>query len=892
MTRSNCIAAANGRWREILVNVAGVDPAVLNGKPSACPICREGTDRFTFDDREGRGTWLCRQCPSAAGKSADAGDGMALLQAVTGWDFKRAADELERYLSLPPEVAGNGRRPGPARVRSQPPAPALAAPQAPIRLLRLSRPAAWVGLNPDGEHTTLRIGRADVRTTIEAVYRYSTRQQVTRHRPDGDDRKQFLPQHRAAGDWRNGAGPDLWPAWRQGEVIKLAQQSPGCWVLEAEGEKAAEIARQGGLACISQPGHAHKSEQIQPRYEALKAAGVAGVVYLADEDREGHRRALQALDAAAAVVGLPLVILPAAEVWSQLPQGGSIDDAPNLPAERAAAIQREIGRIEPHQWAEVLADWEERLGVAQKAGCQAGDPRPLAQEAVRDRLRVAIADGVGGSDLEVLQQQLASEAEMHPIAVAKIVTALEREAAAAASVDAEVHAIAAEADRQEISRALTLDYLLPGPLAAAVEARTRYMPVAGPSAVLMLLCAFAAAARLGTQVVGSAASGFVVPANLYGCGVGPSGVMKSPAAKAVIREPLEPLVGNIRQEYEQRMENWRQQCRDTPRGEPKPEPPQPSHLIASDPTGEALVAALQQNEAEGLGLLLYRDELAGLFGGLNQYRGGRGSDRELLLELFDGGGMGQLRVVGGGRFFSRSQFSIYGTTQPEVLRGLVAEGDPSGLWARFVFAPIPPVAVRLPDDDDDAATRAAADTMQRVAHAVHQLTPRPYRLDSAGAARFRDYHYQRQQAALAATLPAHSALYGKAAGKVLRVAGLLHLAGIGAGTAADTGPIPDGTVERAVILVDHLDGYALGIHADAAGSGPSGVMRTVHRIAEDAGEPITPNQVRKKLSPRQRQEWDPATIAAAMKALAGASYGELSEGAKGAARYRAIRGLP
>lgn len=58
---------------------------------------------------------------------------------------------------------------------------------------------------------------------------------------------------------------------------------------------------------------------------------------------------------------------------------------------------------------------------------------------------------------------------------------------------------------------------------------------------------------------------------------------------------------------------------------------------------------------------------------------------------------------------------------------------------------------------------------------------------------------------------------------MLRLAGVMHLAAISAGTLLDTGPIPDASMKRAVMLVDFLDGYALGIHTDAAGGGPSGV---------------------------------------------------------------------
>ena len=128
MSASPCIKAATGHWFDILTGPGGVDPALLDGKPRACPICGEGTDRFTFDDKDGRGTWICRQCPARPGKGAGAGDGVALLEAVTGWDFRRAAAEVEQFLGLPPQGASNGHRQAsppaaPIRRQASPPAP-------------------------------------------------------------------------------------------------------------------------------------------------------------------------------------------------------------------------------------------------------------------------------------------------------------------------------------------------------------------------------------------------------------------------------------------------------------------------------------------------------------------------------------------------------------------------------------------------------------------------------------------------------------------------------------------------------------------------------------------------------------------------------------------------
>jgi hypothetical protein len=170
---------------------------------------------------------------------------------------------------------------------------------------------------------------------------YSPTQRVMVKRTT-DGGKGFPVQHLAnngeTATWAKGAGPDPWPLWQQAEAL---QHGRGHWVTEAEGEKCADWLRAGGLLAISQPGHAHKPEQIQPRYLTLKKAGISGIVYLADNDAEGRRRAGLSKQAAAAV-GLPFLVLSAGEVWPGIAGLGSIDDAPGTPAERVAAIEQAI----------------------------------------------------------------------------------------------------------------------------------------------------------------------------------------------------------------------------------------------------------------------------------------------------------------------------------------------------------------------------------------------------------------------------------------------------------------------------------------------------------------------------------------------------------------------
>lgn len=65
----------------------GVEARHLSGKHGPCPICREGRDRFRFDDKEGRGTFICSVC--------GAGSGIDLVMKVNAWDFREAARRIE-----------------------------------------------------------------------------------------------------------------------------------------------------------------------------------------------------------------------------------------------------------------------------------------------------------------------------------------------------------------------------------------------------------------------------------------------------------------------------------------------------------------------------------------------------------------------------------------------------------------------------------------------------------------------------------------------------------------------------------------------------------------------------------------------------------------------------
>lgn len=77
------------RWPSILP-LFGIETRHLSGKHGPCPLCGGGTDRFRFDDKDGRGTFICNQC--------GAGDGMKFVMLKTGLRFVEAAKEIRARL--------------------------------------------------------------------------------------------------------------------------------------------------------------------------------------------------------------------------------------------------------------------------------------------------------------------------------------------------------------------------------------------------------------------------------------------------------------------------------------------------------------------------------------------------------------------------------------------------------------------------------------------------------------------------------------------------------------------------------------------------------------------------------------------------------------------------
>lgn len=88
---NNLPVRMQNRWPGALIAFGFTEQQVRNIH-QPCPGCG-GTDRYRFDDKNGRGTFFC-----SGGGDWTAGDGFDLLRHVYGWDFAQASRELCRVM--------------------------------------------------------------------------------------------------------------------------------------------------------------------------------------------------------------------------------------------------------------------------------------------------------------------------------------------------------------------------------------------------------------------------------------------------------------------------------------------------------------------------------------------------------------------------------------------------------------------------------------------------------------------------------------------------------------------------------------------------------------------------------------------------------------------------
>jgi putative DNA primase/helicase len=239
---SDVMDLARGRWVEILTATGGIPISYLDNKGKPCPLCKEGRDRFRFDDLEGNGTWYCSKC-GGKNHAGGAGNGIDMLMRSRNWSFKEAATAVEQHL-------GMIKFPIKPPASTEPPSLSGAAIQ-------------WCYTDAQGEQ-------------LFWIQRVS--------RKDGSK----LFRHRTWVDgigWQGEKGT-AWPEPRPLYNLKALADRPKAWVIVCEGEKTADHAAKllPAFVCIAWPNGAQSVRKVD-----WSPLADRNVIFWPDNDDEGRK---------------------------------------------------------------------------------------------------------------------------------------------------------------------------------------------------------------------------------------------------------------------------------------------------------------------------------------------------------------------------------------------------------------------------------------------------------------------------------------------------------------------------------------------------------------------------------------------------------------------------
>ena len=110
MNVTETVKQACGHWPRIL---PALGVKVIKNRHQSCPVCG-GSDRFRFDDKEGRGTWFCNQCGAGNGyrnvlslKMFGLGLPMMLKEYGLNYEKRHTKQGIQTNLSLKEESYGD-----------------------------------------------------------------------------------------------------------------------------------------------------------------------------------------------------------------------------------------------------------------------------------------------------------------------------------------------------------------------------------------------------------------------------------------------------------------------------------------------------------------------------------------------------------------------------------------------------------------------------------------------------------------------------------------------------------------------------------------------------------------------------------------------------------------
>ena len=423
---------------------------------------------------------------------------------------------------------------------------------------------------------------------------------------------------------------------------------------------------------------------------------------------------------------------------------------------------------------------------------------------------------------------------------------------------------------------LELSEILPAQLAAPIEQLAAKLNLKTEVYLAALLTQVSSLFKVGSEVLLRRDTDYRCTPNYFAGNVSESSQKKSPVVKAIIDRPMQLLREKARKEYQKALADYEEEYRQwkAAKGENKglpPKEPRQRLYSFSKATGEGI---LYQVAAYPDQALMYRcDELAGLFKSANQYRGGKGSDEEDLLEFWNGTGSTVLRASGAKADVDGLLLSVFGTIQPDVLANLLKDcSDSNGKFARFDFVFQPLAASKLPEEDSvrfDLTPMLSSlyTKIDALAALKMELAPEAKRLFTA-------FYNATEERRVAEPKQGMRAMIGKMPEKVGKMAAIIHTLTCAFNGVEVSLQIPKSAVEAAIKFVKFSADQIASLYAefsDRTALAPS--LAKIVLLAERKGGTLTVRDCQKSFDSKKRP--NAQQVKSWFKDLALMNYGAL-----------------
>jgi hypothetical protein len=185
-------------------------------------------------------------------------------------------------------------------------------------------------------------------------------------------------------------------------------------------------------------------------------------------------------------------------------------------------------------------------------------------------------------------------------------------------------------------------------------------------------------AAIGNRFEIEIASGWTEKPMLWICIVGASGTKKTPSIR-VAMNPLKKMDEQLYSEYLKLVKDYENASQDEKKELQKPFMRQ---IIAEDTTIEALTKILRYNEE---GILVFRDELIGLFNDTSRYS--KNSSEQMWMSIYSNSSFKVNRIKEDSSFLVKNPFiAALGGIQPKILSQLFTdERMANGMIHRFLY---------------------------------------------------------------------------------------------------------------------------------------------------------------------------------------------------------------